>query len=173
MDTFAQLLIAMLASGLMLGGATYLVLRKLLDAERYRRNVELLSATKDITLPLRLQAHERLLLMLERISPEALVLRLRRPNTTNAALHGELVAAVRSEFEHNLSQQMYTSGGLWSAICVAKNGLISAINSCATDTEPGNSSMQLAQRLLEWHVNNELPTAAAIRQLKEEVARLF
>jgi hypothetical protein len=33
--------------------------------------------------------------------------------------------------------------------------------------------MQLAQKLLEWHVDNELPTSSAIQQLKKEVARMF
>jgi hypothetical protein len=173
MDIFAQLLIASLSSGLMLFGAVYMVLRKLLAAESHRRNVQLLSSVKGITLPLRLQAHERLLLLLERLSPEAMVLRLRRPDTTNAELHGELVAAVRAEIEHNLSQQMYVSPELWSAIVMAKNSVLSCINACAASLSPGDTSIQLAQKLLEWHVDNELPTAAAIRLLKKEAAKLF
>ncbi|MDR0414344.1 MAG: hypothetical protein LBH84_02905 [Prevotellaceae bacterium] len=173
MDIFAQFLVASLASGLLLFGAVYMVLRKMLAAESHRRNVQLLSVAKNITLPLRLQAHERLLVLLERISPESLVLRLRRPNATNAELHSELVAAVRSEFEHNLSQQLYVSPELWGVISVAKNSVISCINACAASLTPDDASMQLAKKLLEWHLNNELPTDNAIRQLKREVARMF
>ncbi|MDR2815053.1 MAG: hypothetical protein LBB79_10445 [Prevotellaceae bacterium] len=173
MDIFAQLLIASLSCGLLLFGAVYMVLRKMLAAESHRRNVQLLSTAKEITLPLRLQAHERLLVLLERISPEALVLRLRRPDTSNAELHSDLIAAVRSEFEHNLSQQMYVSPELWSVIAMAKNSVLSCINTCASPLTPGESSLQLAQKLLEWHVDNELPTAAAIQQLKKEVAKMF
>ncbi|MDR1343708.1 MAG: hypothetical protein LBK18_10720 [Prevotellaceae bacterium] len=173
MDIFAQLLVASLASGLMLFGAVYMVLRKMLAAESHRRNVQLLSAAKEITLPLRLQAHERLLMLLERISPEALVLRIHRPNATTGELHSELIAAVRSEFEHNLSQQMYVSPELWSVISMAKNSMISCANTCAASLSPDAPSIQLAQKLLEWHVSNELPTDNAIRQLKKEVARMF
>jgi hypothetical protein len=174
MDTiFVQFLLASVVAGAMLFGAVYLVLHKLLVAESHRRNVQLLQAAKEITLPLRLQAHERLLMLLERLSPDALVLRLRRPNTTNADLHRELIAAVRSEFEHNLSQQMYVSQEVWNAIWLAKNNVITCINSCAQELEPMESSMQLSQKLLEWHVSNELPTTAAIAQLKKEVVRLF
>ncbi|MDR0687698.1 MAG: hypothetical protein LBF55_03300 [Prevotellaceae bacterium] len=173
MDIFAQLLVASLASGLTLFGAVYMVLRKMLAAESYRRNARLLAAAGEITLPLRLQAYERLLMLLERISLEALVLRLRRPDATNAELHGELIAAVRSEFEHNLSQQIYVSTELWSAIAMAKNSVLARINACAAQLSPGDASIQLAQMLLEWHVNNELPTANAILQLKKEVARMF
>jgi hypothetical protein len=173
MDIFAQLLIASLSSGLMLFGAVYMVLRKLLADESHRRNVQLLSTAKEITLPLRLQAHERLLLLLERISPESLVLRLRRPDTTNAELHSELIAAVRTEFEHNLSQQIYVSPELWRVIAMAKNSVLSCINTCAAPLSPADSSMQLAQKLLEWHVDNELPTTPAIQQLKKEVAKVF
>ncbi|MDR0565787.1 MAG: hypothetical protein LBG47_01920 [Prevotellaceae bacterium] len=173
MDIFAQLLIASLSSGFMLFGAVYMVLRKLLADESHRRNVQLLSTARGITLPLRLQAHERLLVLLERISPESLVLRLRRPDTTNADLHSELVAAVRSEFEHNLSQQIYVSPELWSAITRAKNSMLACINACATPLAPTDSSMQLAQKLLEWNADSELPTTPAIRQLKKEVAKMF
>ena len=173
MDTFTQVLIASLASGLTLFGAVYLVLSRMLAAESQRRNVQLLKAAKDVTLPLRLQAYERLLMLLERISPEALVLRLRRLDTTNAQLHAELVAAVRAEFEHNLSQQMYVSPELWGAVVLAKNGVITCCNTCAQELQPQAPSIQLAQKLLEYHVTNELPTAAAILQLKKEVARLF
>jgi hypothetical protein len=173
MDTFTQLLIASLASGLMLFGAVYLVLRRMLAAESHRRSAELLKAAKEITLPLRLQAHERLLMLMERISPEALVLRLRRPDSDNAEFHAELIAAVRAEFEHNLSQQLYVSPELWSAIVLARNGVISCINTCAVSLQAKDSSMQLAKLLIEYHVTNDLPTAAAILQLKKEVTRLF
>ncbi len=173
MDVFTQLLVASLASGLMLFGAVYLVLNRMLANENQRRNIELMKSAKDVTLPLRLQAHERLLMLLERISPEALVLRVRRPDTGNAELHAELIAAVRTEFEHNLSQQMYVSPELWRSIVLAKNGIISGINTCAQEVQPLESSMQLAQKLLEYQVTNELPTADAILQIKKEVARLF
>jgi hypothetical protein len=131
MDIFAQLLVASLASGLTLFGAVYMVLHKMLAAESHRRNARLLAAAGEITLPLRLQAYERLLMLLERISLEALVLRLRlrRPdatdatNATNAELHGELgelIAAVRSEFEHNLSQQIIRLDGAVERDCHGK-----------------------------------------------------
>ncbi len=173
MDLFTQLLIASLASGLMLFGAVYLVLRRMIASENQRRNIELLKSTRDITLPLRLQAYERILMLMERISPEALVLRLRRPDTNNVELHAELITAVRAEFEHNLSQQMYVSPELWRTVVLAKNGIISSINTCAIELQAKESSMQLAQKLIELQVSNELPTVDAILQIKKEVAKLF
>jgi hypothetical protein len=173
MDTFSQLLLVILVSGFMIFGGVFFVLRNMLAADSQRRNVELLLATKELTLPLRLQAHERLMLFLERISLEALVLRLRRPSTTNAELHNDLTTAVRSEYEHNLAQQMYVSQELWIAICMAKNTTLTVINTNAQETDPKNSSMQLAQMLIEYHVSNEQPTAEAMKMLKKEVAKLF
>ncbi|MDR1226255.1 MAG: hypothetical protein LBK47_05075 [Prevotellaceae bacterium] len=173
MDTFFQIIFALLISGLMVFGAVFFVLRKMLAADANRRNIELLLAAKELTLPLRLQAHERLMLFLERISLEAMVLRLRKPNTTNAELHADLTAAVRSEFEHNLAQQMYISQELWNTICMAKNTTLTVINTNAQQTDPKNSSMQLAQMLIKYHVNNEQPTADAMKLLKKEVAKLF
>lgn len=56
---------------------------------------------------------------------------------------------------------------------MAKNSVLARINACAALLSPGNASIQLAQMLLEWHVNNELPTANAILQLKKEAARML
>ncbi|MGL4363708.1 MAG: hypothetical protein ACRCSB_00710 [Bacteroidales bacterium] len=168
-----QFIIIMLCAGFMVFGAAYFAMHRLLRNENQRRNIELLKGNKSITLPLRLQAHERLILLLERISLEALVLRLRRADSTNAQFHGELVKAIRTEFEHNLSQQMYVSVDLWRMVCTCKNAIISAVNSSAMEVEPQNSSLQLAQKLLDRNLHNDSPVEAAINQLKKDVKQLF
>ncbi|MGL4908225.1 MAG: hypothetical protein ACRC9X_02650 [Bacteroidales bacterium] len=173
MENFTQFLIIMIVSGAMVFAATYTAMHRLLRNEKQRRNVELLQATKSVTLPLRLQAHERLMLLLERISLDALVLRVRTSDTTNAQLHRDLMAAVRAEFEHNLSQQMYVSADLWRTICTCKNAIMSAINSSAMEVEPKNNSLQLAQKLIDRSMHSDNPLAPAIQHLKQDVKLLF
>jgi hypothetical protein len=172
-NLFAEYLLASLASGAMLLGGVFFVIQKMLAAESRRRDIELLAEGKRITLPLRLQAYERLLLFLERISPEMLILRLQPDSDTNARLHAAMISAVRSEFEHNLSQQIYVPQVVWQQIVLAKNNLIRSINTLAMETEPDNISKQLAQNILSEYVRTPPPTQQAIALLKKEAAMLF
>jgi hypothetical protein len=120
-----------------------------------------------------LQAYERLLLLLERISPEALTLRLQPNAASNAHLHAAIISAIRSEFEHNLSQQIYVPQAVWQQIVLAKNNVIRSINTIAMNIEPSNASMQLAQSILSEYVKTPPPTQQAIAMLKKEAAKLF
>jgi hypothetical protein len=172
-DSFTDYLLASLTVGALLFAAVYFVLYKMQDAENRRRDVELLMEGKRISLPLRLQAYERLLLFLERISPEALVLRVQPTAATNADLHGALIAAVRSEFDHNLSQQIYVPHKVWQQIVLTKNKVMSSINSLALETDPKHNSLELARRVISQYVKTPPPTQEAIAMLKKEAEKLF
>ncbi len=77
------------------------------DQDKRRQEVTLQS-TRIVT-PIKLQAYERIILFLERISMESLLVRVSSPEITASQLQTSLLATVRSEFEHNLSQQIYMS----------------------------------------------------------------
>ncbi|MFM9004957.1 MAG: hypothetical protein ACKOSR_05570, partial [Flavobacteriales bacterium] len=57
--------------------------------------------------PLRISAYERVIVMLERSTPQAMVMRLSSTASNAAYLHLDLSKALREEFEHNISLQMY------------------------------------------------------------------
>ncbi|MHB1922730.1 MAG: DUF7935 family protein, partial [Chitinophagaceae bacterium] len=71
-------------------------------------------------LSLQLQAYERLVLLMERISPQQLIQRLYQPELTAEEMKFLLLKAIQSEFDHNLSQQIYVSETAWDAISNAK-----------------------------------------------------
>src|SRR6056297_1191025 len=50
---------------------------------------------------LRIQAYERLVLYLERITPDALIMRLHQPGMSADAFRNDMARAIREEFEHN------------------------------------------------------------------------
>ena len=93
--------------------AGYLAIERLLREETKRRKAELTQNNQKITIPVRLQAYERLVLYLERISPESLLIRVNQPNLTNKKLQAKLLQNIRAEWEHNLSQQLYVSNNAW------------------------------------------------------------
>jgi hypothetical protein len=148
----------------------YLFLRN----EERRRKYEASAEKKESTMPLRLQAYERFILFLERISPEALVMRVSRSDASVSQTLNELIASVRTEFEHNLVQQVYISTKAWEQIKSAKNNTIKFFTEMAKDFRPGDNGMLLSKQILEEVVDSKnLPVTQAIEFLKKEARELF
>jgi hypothetical protein len=91
----------------------YLLLRNMLRNSQDKRRQEIVLQNSRTVVPIRLQAYERIVLFLERTSLESLVVRTNTPGMTAAELHSALLTTIRSEFEHNLSQQIYMSQQAW------------------------------------------------------------
>lgn len=108
-------------------------------------------------LRLRLQALERLILFLERSRPESLLLRFANKETTATELQLLLLSTIREEFEHNFSQQLYVSEGVWRSVVYCKDDLLRNINLASEGLKEGTSAA-LAQNLLTRYTK-ENPTA--------------
>jgi hypothetical protein len=152
----------------------FVLIRLNLQNEEKKRRFEMSRDKKENILPLRLQAYERLILFLERIAPEALVMRVSRQDLTVSQLVTELVSNIRTEFEHNLVQQTYISTQAWEIVKSSKNNMIKLITESATELKPSANGMLLSRQIIEYA--NELngsPVVPAIEYLKKEVRELF
>ncbi len=129
-------------------------------------------AAKSIVLPLRLQAYERMALYLERIEPNQLVMRIHAPGLTVAQEQNLLLTAIRSEFEHNLSQQIYISNEVWNKVCDARDDIIEIINTVAGQMENPDDNRQFAEALLVAAAQKPV-VAQALAILKNDVQKLF
>ena len=129
--------------------------------------------TDDI-LPVRLQAYERIILLLERISPESMVLRIGRSDFSARQLQQELLSNITSEFEHNLAQQTYVSTEAWEKVKAAKNQVINLVNETVKEVKPDASGPTLGKLILErlTELKNP-PSQVAIDYMKQEVKTLF
>ena len=128
-------------------------------------------AVKLVT-PIRLQAYERMVLYLERISPESLVLRCYQPGMDTRLLQGVMTKTIRDEWEHNLSQQVYLSSEAWNRIRNAKDEMIGIINSAAISTPADADPTRLASNIFASVTEGELPTASALEFVKQEMRDL-
>ncbi len=176
-DQWFQVLLALLPSVVVFLTSFY-VLRSMLASRAQERNAERMTDVKKDdrkhSLPLRLQAYERLTLFLERISPGALVLRVHKSNMTSQMLHGELLATVREELEHNITQQIYVSDRAWQQVKMAKEETLRIINISYEHTGANASGTALSQRVFDTASRlSHLPTQVAILTLREEVRKLF
>lgn len=154
--------------------ATYLVMSKMVKSEQLRLKAENVLNNQKFITPIRLQAYERMVLLMERISPQSLIMRTQRQNITNQELQSALLKTIRSEFEHNMAHQLYISDKAWEMVRMAKEDCIKFINQTALQTKPDGNSLQLCKLILENTMDRKLdPTTKAIGYLKEEIRTLF
>ena len=167
---FAKLLIP---AGAVLYGM-YLVVKSFVQKELNQATIDLRSKNQEITMPMRLQAYERICLFLERITPNNLVLRL-RDNAYNAREFQQvLVNDIREEYNHNLSQQIYTSDQAWELVKNAKEEIIAVINQSGQGLPEQATSLDLAKRVFDTMLKKgNDPTTYALLQIKKEARTLF
>ncbi len=152
----------------------WVLLRNLIKNDQDKRRQELILQNNRTITPIRLQAYERIVLFLERISLESLLVRVSTPDMTASQLHSAMLNTIRSEFEHNLSQQIYMSQQAWEVVRNARSNMIKIINSEAEKLPPDSSGMLFSKSLLEKIMELEKePTRAAIDYVKNEISRLI
>lgn len=172
-DPLVLVLVAILPSVVVFLTAFY-TLKQFMTARTNERMMDLRKEDHRQTLPLRLQAYERITLFLERISPGPLVLRVHKSNMSSRMLHAELIATVREELEHNVTQQVYMSEKAWAKVKQAKEETIRLINLSYEQTGDDHSATELSRRIFE-NVGRltHTPSQEALLFIKDEVRRLF
>lgn len=151
-----------------------LVVMAYMNNEEKKREERKTAGNNQITLPLRLQAYERLILLLERIAPSQAINRALQPGMTKYHFQLMLVQNIREEFEHNVAQQIYISPAGWVMIKSAKEEIIRLINTSASETDESANAGEFAKIILERWAELELnPVQIAIDQLKAEVRQIF
>ena len=106
------------------GFVAYYMFNSYIKSQNSERKLEILAAKRKDSLPIKLQAYERLLLFCERINPVKMLLRIQPLSTETNEYLQLLIANIEQEFEHNLVQQIYISDDSWTAIYAAKSAVI-------------------------------------------------
>jgi len=124
------------------------------------------------SLPIRLQAYERMALFLERITPTKLLVRVSPTSSKKENYESLLIQSIDQEFEHNLSQQIYVSDECWSIITAAKNATIQLIRK-ASLLKKTNSANKLREVVLTEMMEKRSPSSVALAFIKKEVGDLW
>jgi len=123
---------------------------------------------------LKLQAAERFVLYLERIEPGRLVMRTHQNGMSAKMLQNEMLKAIREEFDHNLSQQIYISEGAWNLVKNAKEEMTKFINACGEGMAKDANSLEYSKTLFQAASKVEkLPSEVALEYLRKEVRGLL
>lgn len=154
--------------------AAYLLMRSFIQKDLDLKKLEVRGKAIETVLPNRLHAYERMTLFLERMSPNNLLVRLNTGSIPARDFQQVLLAEVRNEYNHNVSQQIYISEEVWELIKNAKEDLIVNINDAASEMGDQSSSLDLSKKIVEKTMGKAVdPLAHALTELKREVHRIF
>ncbi|MBC6411293.1 MAG: hypothetical protein GDA42_12735 [Ekhidna sp.] len=153
---------------------SYLLVRSFLRKQLDEITFSARRKNQEVVVPIRLQAYERITLLLERITPANLLSRLGSADYNAEEFQQILVHEIRNEFNHNLSQQVYMSDSAWTYVTTAVEQTISLINSSANMLDKEARGVELARAILENGAGEEMDTPKqAIRYIKEEIQDVF
>jgi hypothetical protein len=173
MNPYMQTLACLLPSLVVLAVAYFLV-KSFLEHEEKKRGLDIRLEMQKTTLPIRMQAYERLVLLLERMQPSNLLIRVSAPGMNARQLQAALTTNVRDEFDHNLSQQLYISAQAWELIRSSKEETVKLINAAASGLDESASATDLGSALLSRSLEIEkLPVQKAMDFLKTEAREIF
>ncbi len=155
--------------------AVFFLFQKFFKNEQERREFEVKKASLNLTTPQKIQAYERIVIFLERIHPSNLVIRVNKHGISSRQLHHELIHAIKSEYEHNISQQIFVSHNTWELVKTAKEEIIKLVNIAATKVPTDAPSNELAMMILNivGGLDKKMPSEIALEYAKKEISRIF
>ena len=169
-----QLILAFLLLGGIVTFGIYMTVTTVADKIFERKKLDIRSKNVEITLPLRLQAYERMCLFLERITPSNLLLRLVPSAMSALELQQILLQEITDEYNHNVAQQLYMSTHAWEQITNAMNETVAVINQAATEVPAEAPPSDLAKKIFSHVIEKEVqPASHALKVLKEEIRGVF
>jgi hypothetical protein len=156
------------------GIMAYLLMNGYLKYEESKNKLDIERTRQEIILPARMQAYERVVLFLERSTPESLIRRVLKTNSSARLFQSELISAIRSEYDHNMSQQVYMSAGSWAQVTTATEETIRLINISASKLPATATATDLAENMLQITSQiNKFPTQVALENLKKEFSQFY
>lgn len=154
------------------GLVAYYFFLRLARSEDHKNKIELLKEGKSATLPIRLQAYERMTLFMERINPSNLLIRVTPTGDDKNMYAQKLIQSIEQEFEYNLAQQIYISEECWSVLITSKNATSHIVKKTSEDSNLKNAQ-NLREAILKRMVEGNPPSTTGLTFIKEEVKELF
>ena len=137
-------------------------------------NIEERLGINNETIKLKLQALERFTLYAERSSLKNLVSRISAAGITVVDLQLALLEALRSEYEYNVTQQIYVDPKMWKAIGNLKDQNTFIINQLAATLPSDANGFELSKRILEYVASTDSELSATVlKALQFEAKRLL
>lgn len=152
----------------------YIIIQKLSSSfnsfvEMYMKITSLKKTNDPISNDYKINACERLTILIERITPESLIHRNNNGKLTNRELQLIVLQEIRNEFAHNITQRLYVTDETWNACENAKNTVISIINTASSKCEPNGDAIEISKLIMQIYVENSNSINIAKSLIKKEL----
>jgi len=107
---------------------------------------------------MQLQAYERLVILVDRIALPHVITRVNQPNASSREMQLLLTQTIRSEFDYNITQQIYVTAEAWNAVKNLKEQNLLIINQLANVLPPHATGLDLNKLLLEFLMTDKKGT---------------
>lgn len=152
----------------------YIMLKKQGEKEISALTMELKKERQASFIEPRVDAYQRAVLLMERITPNNLIMRMYDPGLSAKKFQTALLDNIRKEYEHNLAQQIFISLNGWEMVKSSKEETVKIINIAARQVGEEANATELSSKIFEIVAEvGELPTEITIKQLKGEIQSLF
>lgn len=154
--------------------AMYLAIKAMVAKQIVAKELDLKLKSLELTLPVRMQAFERMALFLERISPGNMLVRLDQTGMNAQVLHFTILEEIRKEFNHNVAQQVYIDKTTWEKIVNAKEDFVTKVNATFQEVNPEDDSVEYSKKLLQNSMNSDKSLIdLALDSLKDEMSKYY
>ena len=151
-----------------------LFLKRQSEKEIRNLQIELKKDRQNFFLPSRVEAYQRVILLLERIHPNSLIMRIHKPSASAKTFQATLLKTIREEYDHNVAQQIFISLQGWQMVKDSKEETIKIINLAGNQMNENSTSTELASKIFEIIGEvGTLPTEIAVEFIKKELQELF
>jgi hypothetical protein len=152
----------------------FYLLKPYLDKSESLQLMELKKTISNQTLPLRLQAYERIVLFVERANPANMLVRLNEAGMSAAQLHSIVVTEIRNEYQHNITQQIYVSSRAWTVVKRVKDDTLSVVTNAVKALPEAATGLELSKTILA-HLSHleDNPYDIALKIIREDMEGLL
>ncbi|EHQ25391.1 DUF7935 family protein [Mucilaginibacter paludis] len=161
-------------AGIGVVSATYYIIKPHIERSEKVQLLEFKRTLNAQTLPLRLQAYERLVLFIERVNPSSMLIRLNGSDYSAGELHSIVVNEIRNEYQHNVTQQIYVSPRAWGVMRRVKDDTMSIVTNAIKGLPEEASGMDLSRTVL-MHLSKleDNPYDIALAMIRRDLEDLF
>lgn len=152
------------------GAVAYFIFSGFIKQGNQEKKLELLAEKKKDSLPIRLQAYERMMLFCERINPVKLLLRVKPIGNNTQDYLQLLLASIDQEYDHNMVQQLYITDECWNVIIASKAAVMNTLKQIANTSE---SAGDFRENVLLEYSKKTPQTDTAVAFLKNEVKKML
>lgn len=174
LNYFITLLAAVAIGGILTVTVAYFLVKN--DIQNYFRfkAAERNKESKATLLPLRLQAHERIVIFVDRINPTNLLVRLHQKGIEIGALQTILINEINAEYQHNVTQQLFVSAITWNVVKKLKDDTVAMVNTVVKNLPVDAPGIELSKRVLQ-HMSEieENPYELTINLIRADIQQLF